>query len=230
MWAADWSIHSDKIQFAHTCVCVGTIQTYKRDLGLTAQYFGSFKKEQPCPRAVRCCSGQLGCMLACLTHAAHYQSCTEGSGQGCSARKYLWGLDLFFLFCFVFVFVFLRGGGLLSWVLFLWWHCSHNSISAFNINVFFLVSPNHFLFPIRVKTFWPRRSQCGNRPAQIQTSCRRGPCSWPSRWALLPLGVQVLCIPPNPIWSFQTPFLGHSHFLCPQSWLSLWVVALDTQR
>lgn len=102
MWAADWSIHSDKIQFVHACVCVGTIQTYKRDLGLTVQYFGSFKKEQPCPRAVRCCSGQLGCMLACLTHAAHYQSCTEGSGQGCSVRKYLWGLDLFF--CFVLFF------------------------------------------------------------------------------------------------------------------------------
>lgn len=87
-------------------VCVGTIQTYKRDLGLTVQYFGSFKKEQPCPQAVRCCSGQLGCMLACLTHAAHYQNCTEGSGQGCSARKYLWGLDLFFCFLFCFVFYF----------------------------------------------------------------------------------------------------------------------------
>lgn len=100
--------------------------------------------------------------------------------------------------------------------LFFWLHCRY------------IESP--LFMSIRGKTFWPRRSQCGNRLAQTPTSCLRGPCSWPSRWALLPSGAQAPYIPPKPTWSSQILFLGPSLFLCPQSWLSSWAVAWDTQR
>lgn len=110
--------------------------------------------------------------------------------------------------------------GIFNWALFF----SHTG-AKIDISLLWSLLP-----PTRVKTFWPRRSRCGNRPAQIPTSCQSGPCSWPSRWVLPPSGARAPCTPPNPTWSSQTRSLGPSLFLCPQSWLSSWAAASDTQR
>lgn len=87
-----------------------------------------------------------------------------------------------------------------------------------------------FLSPFRVKISWPRRFLCGNRPARTLTSCQRGPWSWPSRWALLPLVAQAHCILPNQTWSSQTPSQELSLSLCPQSWLCSWEADSDIQQ
>lgn len=104
--------------------------------------------------------------------------------------------------------------------LFFWSHCSYSDLTP---------APS-LLPPPRVKTSWPRRSQCGSRLARTPTSCLKGPCSWLSKWALLPWEAQAPSIPPNPTWSSRTLFPGPSLFLCPQSWLSSWAAAWDTQR